>query len=408
MTFRNALLFSFLCVFGIESVTLGQTHVRHEFKINGSVRGMQSGVVYINYLSGYSRGTFDSCEVINGRFSFSGRMKEPSYAHLSTQRFDKPPTAETNLDFYLEASNIRIDAELGKLRTALVKGSRANDDFLKLLNLESKYRIRLDELLNIQAKFSRRFDCLEKQSYTEDEMAEKLKADSIVTLIVQEKKKLAIVDSNFIVSNPNSYIALDLLSKANFEWFSFRTFRNLFSRFPTELKTSSKGERVSDIIKRETALGVGWAMVPFRGTTFRGDSVDISRKIGEKVILLDFGASWCAPCHELEPMIDELLRRYPTQLLVVTISVQDKAEDWRRYQARRNLSWPQMLESDIVFSDSSIKSISDEYLIETIPAMLLFDIHGKLIGKYGSYYFDSPQAYFCKLLADLQILFKEK
>jgi thioredoxin 1 len=41
-------------------------------------------------------------------------------------------------------------------------------------------------------------------------------------------------------------------------------------------------------------------------------------------VLVDFGATWCAPCKKLEPIVDEIARDHAGRLKVVKVDV-DKA-----------------------------------------------------------------------------------
>jgi cytochrome c biogenesis protein CcmG, thiol:disulfide interchange protein DsbE len=51
-----------------------------------------------------------------------------------------------------------------------------------------------------------------------------------------------------------------------------------------------------------------------------------------KVVLLDFWATWCAPCRASEPAIADLARRFgPEGLTVLGISADEDEERWREY-----------------------------------------------------------------------------
>ncbi|MGD9201940.1 MAG: thioredoxin [Chitinispirillia bacterium] len=54
------------------------------------------------------------------------------------------------------------------------------------------------------------------------------------------------------------------------------------------------------------------------------DSSDISAKKivnSEKLVLADFWAEWCRPCHILDPIIEEIKKKYRGKLNVIKINI---------------------------------------------------------------------------------------
>ena len=50
-----------------------------------------------------------------------------------------------------------------------------------------------------------------------------------------------------------------------------------------------------------------------------------------KLVLLDFGATWCGPCKALEPVLAEIAREYADRVLVAKADIEDAPETARRY-----------------------------------------------------------------------------
>ena len=50
-----------------------------------------------------------------------------------------------------------------------------------------------------------------------------------------------------------------------------------------------------------------------------------------KVILLDFWATWCGPCLKEEPALLDLAAKYPTQLVVLSLSLDESDIKWRNH-----------------------------------------------------------------------------
>jgi thiol-disulfide isomerase/thioredoxin len=71
-----------------------------------------------------------------------------------------------------------------------------------------------------------------------------------------------------------------------------------------------------------------------------GKSIDL-RSFRGKVVLLDFWATWCAPCQIEMPFFDAWQREYgPQGLQVIGISMDDDSGPVRRLVAKMKLNYP--------------------------------------------------------------------
>ncbi|MFL5318602.1 MAG: thioredoxin [Myxococcaceae bacterium] len=51
-------------------------------------------------------------------------------------------------------------------------------------------------------------------------------------------------------------------------------------------------------------------------------------------VLVDFGATWCAPCKAMDPIVHELAARYTGKVKVVKIGMDDNIETAQAYGVR--------------------------------------------------------------------------
>ena len=59
-----------------------------------------------------------------------------------------------------------------------------------------------------------------------------------------------------------------------------------------------------------------------------------------KVVVLDFWASWCGPCAESFPVMDELQKKYKDQgLAIVAVSVDEKADKMELFMKKNPVSF---------------------------------------------------------------------
>lgn len=94
---------------------------------------------------------------------------------------------------------------------------------------------------------------------------------------------------------------------------------------------------------------------------------------GKKYYLIDFWASWCAPCRKEIPNLKKLYGKYaPKGFEIVSISIDAKEADWIKALNEEKLTWPNFLDT---------KGAGDAFKVRAIPAMFLVDEKGKIIAE---------------------------
>jgi thiol-disulfide isomerase/thioredoxin len=88
-----------------------------------------------------------------------------------------------------------------------------------------------------------------------------------------------------------------------------------------------------------------------------------------KVLLLDFWASWCAPCRKSFPALDELHRLYKGRGLVVFgVSVDEDAGAMKRFLQQHAVSFPT--------ARDQAHTLVEAVKVPTMPTTLLVDRRG--------------------------------
>jgi thioredoxin 1 len=89
---------------------------------------------------------------------------------------------------------------------------------------------------------------------------------------------------------------------------------------------------------------------------------------GEKLVIVDFWATWCGPCRMLSPLLDEVEEEMSDKITVVKVNVDDADEIAMRY---RIMSIPTLLffkNGQIV--DKTVGAMPKSTLVDKINANL--------------------------------------
>lgn len=87
---------------------------------------------------------------------------------------------------------------------------------------------------------------------------------------------------------------------------------------------------------QDIGLPVGSRPEPVTLEDLDGASVDLGRIIGTKPVLLEFWATWCPLCEELEPAMRTITQRYGdrVEVIVVAVGVNQNPRSIRRHLQR--------------------------------------------------------------------------
>jgi peroxiredoxin len=110
----------------------------------------------------------------------------------------------------------------------------------------------------------------------------------------------------------------------------------------------------------------------FAVTTIDGKRISMDDLQG-KVVLIDFWATWCAPCREALPRIRDIARKFQGQpFVVLSVSVDDDQEEWKKFISKNEMVWPQYCDNGFT------GSVAKMFGVKEIPHTFTIDAEGVL------------------------------
>ncbi|UII26019.1 AhpC/TSA family protein [Fulvivirga maritima] len=298
---------------------------KDQFSIQGKTHALKDGtVLYLDNADSQITDLLDSAIVINNTFTFNTQLPDfPYHAVLRTKGYEKYRF------IWLENTAMEFDATNMPFERALVSGSETEE-------VAQKLRLTLDTL-------------------TEEE---------------QE-----IAELEFVKSHPESIVSAEILY-LYYGTFDKEKTAALFQNFTDKNKASKYGKVISNFLKLNQNLQLGDKYVNFEMSNEEGNLKSLAELEG-KTILLDFWASWCAPCRKESP---ELLKVYktfhPKGFEIFAVSLDENKNRWMEAIQNDSLIW---LHVNDFKGQSNLASLI--YGVDGIPDNFLIDKNGTIVGR---------------------------
>lgn len=306
----------------------------------------------------------DTTTVENGKFVFTGVANMPEIHYVFIDQLQGYTAV------VLENGSISLEAQKDSLGLAKIKGTPQNDMFAAYL---TKAHEMSEKGMAIQKDMQEANTSRDEVTMTSlnDEMSE-----------FQEEYKNFEVD--FIKANPNALISVLLLDKA----IAQRTVeagdvQGIYDTFTAEIKETKAAKKVSVQLKaleekaeKSKSTEIGAKAPEFSGPGVNGETLALKDLLG-KVTLVDFWAAWCRPCRAENPNVVAVYKKYHDKgLNIVGVSLDRKAEDWKKAIAADGLEWKHI--SNVQYFNDPIAKL---YNVDAIPAAFLLDENGVIIAK---------------------------
>ena len=308
----------------------------------------------------------DSTAVQNGRFEFKGSLPEPGRAALTFSHHGTALKQSKDMGrnfFFLEQGTIAVSTPDSATRLA-VRGTPLNDDNAKLLATLKPLSDRANALMQgyrAQPEATRKDPAYIKQ------------LEAQLDPIEEQQKQLR---TDFVKAHPNARLSLFVLQDVGGSVPEVGPYATLFQGLSPSLRSSARGQRIGEQIKRLQKVAVGATAPDFTQNTPDGKPVALSSLRG-KYVLIDFWASWCGPCRQENPNVVKAYNQFKDKgftVLGVSLDKEGAREAWVRAIEKDGLAWTQV--SDLKYWNNAV---AQDYGVQAIPQNFLLDPQGKIV-----------------------------
>lgn len=264
--------------------------------------------------------------------------------------------------FFAEQGNIVIEGSGKTIYDADVKGSLENDRWNEYQKLMWRIGAQRNRFMREMAS-NQEPDSIKRVKYESF-------SNSLDEKLMHYKDSLAQADATSITALFLYYQSLPLLKYDQID--------RILEKFTPQLVDNKYYQemKVRADLLRKVAPGVN--APDFEVKTVDGGSVKLSSFRG-KYLILDFWASWCAPCREETVYIKELYNKYhDAGLEVFSVSLDDKKDAWIKAIEEDGMTWNHGCQ---LLRGGKNTPVAQLYGIDGIPAIWVIDPEGKILAQ---------------------------
>ncbi len=335
------------------------------FTLKGKIGHFNAPVkVYLKYAA-LDKEVLDSCTLKDGGFSFAGTLDSYTDALLM---IDYKGTGLNNYKrtnyamlVYLEKADIIVRSK-DSLNHAVISGSALNSENTRYTALSAPQSAYISDMIRTYSK-------LEESAQPDTALMKKMEVK--IDSAFDEKKAIL---RKYVKENPDSYfslLTLKGLDSYNDPAVSLPPFKKLTQR----IQNTPAGKAFKASLDKAAKVGEGNYAPDFVQNDVDGKPVSLSSFKG-KYVLLDFWASWCAPCRAETPNVVKAYNQYKDKnftVLSVSIDMPAEKKAWTEAIAKDRMTWTNVLSP---YNNEAAKL----YNILAIPSNFLIDPTGKIIG----------------------------
>ncbi len=154
--------------------------------------------------------------------------------------------------------------------------------------------------------------------------------------------------------------------------------KDCISKLTKTVKETKPGKEMLDEYENVFSSGVGAVISDFTLNDVNGQPVSLLKYArGKNLVLIDFWASWCAPCRKEGKNVKSIYNDYHQKGFdVLSVSLDSKSDAWKKAIEEEGYLWTQV--SDLKGFESPVCKL---FNISAIPQLILIDGDGMIVAK---------------------------
>ena len=153
----------------------------------------------------------------------------------------------------------------------------------------------------------------------------------------------------------------------------YASLKALYDGFGEAVKQCVYGQMIAQQIEVFKQVEVGSVPSDFMGLTAEGDTVSLYG-VEAKLKLVDFWASWCAPCRSEMPNVKKVYKKFHhAGLEIIGVSIDQRPGDWMKALQEDKLPWLNIIDPE--------GKIAGYFLVQAIPHTVLLDENNVIVAK---------------------------
>jgi hypothetical protein len=361
---RIYLLFFF---FLFTSIVSAQKKTTSNFTLNGTFSGKHARAISLFYNNDNGKKIERKVYLKHGAFAFKGFISSPVYALVMSdiKITSNDPDVSNAVEVFLSPGNMAISLKENDFEHAVLTGSPAQDEWMKVLMLYKPVN-------KIRDSLQHKLFAIERSGNTPKNHIAHM---AVAAEIDKYNLEINYIDYQYIISHPQSYVSANLLHSFIGTDMRLDSIEMAYNKLSPSVKKSVEGREISKVIVNRKASIVGSVVRMPLGTNMDGSRFNPQTFKISNYLLIYFWAGWANDNADLKVVYNKYQSR---GLKILAVSTEPFKKMWRDSVKKERIGMWYNIFSDPVANLDTFYNIR-----EMAPSLvLLIDKNHTIIGRY--------------------------